>query len=536
MVGSWRISRKRAEELWLGLKFMAGLPLFLHRPVSEKNAIGTLRRRLVNRESLFMDMVRRNIYAGPSSPYLRLLRRAGCEAGDLEKLVREAGVEGALKALYRAGVYLTVNEFKGRCPVARGSVRFSVDPRFLQNPACSCRLGIRTSGSRSPGIHCPVSFAYIRSRSTNALLDLSARGGLRWRHAVWGIPGGSALIHLLEYSGCGANPVRWFSHVDPACCELDARYRRSAQALRWISLLAGRPLPRLQYATAGNPLKVLQWMTQVRRSGNVPHLLTYVSPAVQLCQAAEDAGTDISGAQLTLTGEPVTASRFDTVRRAGAVPTPRYGSAESGTIGYGCLRPEAPDEVHLLHDRVALIRTEEDDQRNGTPAGSLFVTTLLPTTPFILLNVSLGDQAVLKERDCGCPLQGLGWTRHLHAIRSYEKLTVGGMAFLDTDIAQIMDEVLPQRFGGGPTHYQLVEEENVDGRPHLRLLVHPAVGPVDSRDVAETFLRAISPGGGIEKIMGMVWRDAQLLKVERTPPFVTLTGKILHIHSDRKTF
>lgn len=536
MQGFRRISRKRAEELWLGLQFMAGLPLFLHRSVREKAAREALRRRLEQRQALFMDLVCRTVYAVPSSPYLHLLRRAGCEPGDLEKLVRQAGVEGALKVLCRNGIYLTVEEFKGRRPMVRGSARFSVDPHLFRNPACYSWLGIRTSGSRSRGIHCPVNFAYIRSRSTNALLDLSARGGLRWRHGVWGIPGGSALIHLLEYSGCGARPVRWFSHVDPASCELDARYRSSAQALRWISLLAGRPMPRLQHATAGNPVKILEWMTRVRRSGHVPHLLTYVSPAVQLCQAAEDAGADISGAQLTLTGEPVTAVRLDAIRRAGAAATPRYGSAESGTIGYGCLRPEAPDEVHLLHDRLALIQTEEDDRRSGTPTGSLLVTTLLPATPFILLNVSLGDQAVLMERDCGCSLQGCGWTTHLHAIRSYEKLTVGGMNFLDTEVARIMDEVLPQRFGGGPTHYQLVEEEDADGRSHLRLLVHPAVGPVDSGDVAETFLRAISPGSGIEKIMGTVWRDARLLTVQRTPPLATLTGKILHIHADRKTF
>ncbi|UCD96475.1 MAG: hypothetical protein JSV35_00005, partial [Candidatus Bathyarchaeota archaeon] len=137
---------------------------------------------------------------------------------------------------------------------------------------------------------------------------------------------------------------------------------------------------------------------------------------------------------------------------------------------------------------MALIQVEKGDQRNGTPAGSLLVTTLLPATPFMLLNVSLGDQAVLMERDCGCPLQGYGWKTHLHTIRSYEKLTVGGMNFLDAEIARIMDEVLPVRFGGGPTHYQLVEEEDADGRSHLRLLVHPEVGPVDSGDVAETFL------------------------------------------------
>jgi hypothetical protein len=52
----------------------------------------------------------------------------------------------------------------------------------------------------------------------------------------------------------------------------------------------------------------------------------------------------------------------------------------------------------------------------------------------------------------GVPGRG-GWTRHLHTVRSFEKLTVGGMNLLDLDLIGILDEMLPARFGGGPTHY-----------------------------------------------------------------------------------
>ena len=47
-----------------------------------------------------------------------------------------------------------------------------------------------------------------------------------------------------------------------------------------------------------------------------------------------------------------------------------------------------------------------------------------------MLNVSLGDQAVMVQHACGCPLQTLGWDTHLYTIRSYEKLTGGGMTSL----------------------------------------------------------------------------------------------------------
>src|SRR3990172_8887397 len=83
----------------------------------------------------------------------------------------------------------------------------------------------------------------------------------------------------------------------------------------------------------------------------------------------------------------------------------------------------------------------------------------------ILLNISMGDQAVVLRRQCGCPLEQLGWTTHLHTIRSHEMLTCGGISFLDTDVIRVIEEVLPARFGGAPTDYQLLEDEADDGRP-----------------------------------------------------------------------
>ena len=388
-----------------------------------------------------------------------------------------------------------------------------------------------SSGSRGPGTLVPIDLAYVAGRAVNALLDLTARGGVNWRHAVWGIPGGSALVHLLEFSGFGSRPVRWFSLVDPGLPGLHPRYRWSVLLVRWTSLLAGRPLPRLQHAAVHDAPKILRWVVDVIRAGESPHLFTYASAAVRICDAAREAGIELAGAQFTVTGEPVTQIRLDAVRRTGAEATPRYGSAESGTIGYGCLKAEAADEVHLLHDRLALVQAEEELEHQGIPAHALFVTTLEPTTPCILLNVSLGDQAVVNHRSCGCPLEAYGWTTHLHSVRSYEKLTVGGMSFLETDLVRILEETLPKRFGGGPTHYQLLEEENGRSLRSYRLLVHPAVGPIDPREVSRTFFDAVGPGTGIERIMGTVWRDADSLTVESSPPLATPSGKILHVHS-----
>ena len=122
------------------------------------------------------------------------------------------------------------------------------------------------------------------------------------------------------------------------------------------------------------------------------------------------------------------------------------------------LAPATPE--HLAQEALALSARVDVGR---VVLDSLLVTSLRATAPLVLLNVSLGDQAVVAARACGCPLEDLGWTTHLHTIRSYEKLTAGGMTFLDTDLVRVLEEVLPTRFGGGPTDYQLEEAPREPG-------------------------------------------------------------------------
>ena len=147
---------------------------------------------------------------------------------------------------------------------------------------------------------------------------------------------------------------------------------------------------------------------------------------------------------------------------------------EAGAIGEGCLDRDAPDDVHVLRDRLAVIQPGDD--AGPLPGAALLISSLRPVGPFMFLNVSLGDSAELSERKCGCPLESVGWTTHLRAIRSREKLTAWGMSLLDSDVVRVLEETLPARFGGGPTHYQLVEDADGAGAPRLRLLVHPGGG------------------------------------------------------------
>lgn len=59
-------------------------------------------------------------------------------------------------------------------------------------------------------------------------------------------------------------------------------------------------------------------MASVLAGGQVPHLHTFASAAVRVCQAARQAGIDLRGAAFTVTGEPLTATRLAEIRAAGA--------------------------------------------------------------------------------------------------------------------------------------------------------------------------------------------------------------------------
>jgi hypothetical protein len=510
-------------------RFLPRLPAFLRTPIGGAEAERILRRRLAERASDFLELVKRAIYAHTDSPYRALLRHTGCEYGDLEALVRRAGLEGALSALYEKGVFLTVAELKGRRPLVRGSLRIHVNPDRLRNPLSAHHIPGQSSGSRGIATALAIDLAFVRDVAADLSASLAARGAAASPLAYWDVPGGT-IRPLLVCAKAGNVPRRWFSPVDPASDELAPRYRWSVRALRWGSWLARVPLPAPEHVPVSDPLPVARWLRLALDAGQTPLLLTYSSPAVRLADAARTAGLDLSGARLLLYGEPVTAARLAAIRRTGADAHPLYIAMETWRLGEGCLAPQVADDAHLLSDLHALIQPGPGGGQLGLPTHALLITSLRATAPLLLLNVSLGDQAVMVERACGCPLERLGWHTHLHTIRSYEKLTAGGMTFLDADVVRILEEVLPEKFGGAPTHYQLIEDHADDGTPHVRLIIDPSVGSVDSAAVARVFLEAIGHGEGAERIMSAVWHDAGLLQVERRTPVATASGKILHLH------
>jgi hypothetical protein len=508
--------------------YFGSLALCLRRPVGLAEARAVLRRRLSNRSADFLLTVRRAVYEQPESPYLALLRQAGCELGDLAALVGHEGVEGALRALYRQGVYLTSAELKGRQPVMRGSVRLEASPARLRNPCLGGPTPLAFGRAGHAGAGGPTYLGMFQDLAVNARLYLNALGAERWTHAIWGSLGDTSLFNLLRYAGAGQPVARWLSMVDSSAPQLTPHDFWSPRLARWVSLAVGRPLPAPEYVPFGAAAELARWLAELVQRGETPHLHTLTSLAVELCQRASAAGLSLAGARLTVSGEPLTVARQAAIERSGAWAVGSYASGEAGRISDGCLAPDSPDDSHLYQDHHALVQLGPDEAGPELPSRALLLSSIRPTAPLILLNVSTGDQAEVGQRRCGCPLEALGWTTHLGTIRSFEKLTVVGTNFLDLDAIRLLEEELPSRFGGGPTDYQLVEQETDDtAQVRLRLLVHPRVGPLDQQAVSTTFLDGLARlnARAIEK-----WRQTEVIQVERRAPLATARGKVQHLY------
>lgn len=472
------------------------------------------------------------IDTGPaSSPYARLMSASGCTTDDARQLVLEEGVEGALTRLLDAGVYLTSDEFKGRMPVVRGSMSFTIDPAALRNPRSNVHGLAVTSGSRGIPTPVPIDLAAIEDHAVNTHLTLEAHGGRGWAHAHYGVPGGTAVTNPLEFAKGGTPPERWFTPIDTGTRGLHPRYRWGSRALWLGSRLAGVPLPGPTVAPLDAPEPIVNWMVDVLGQGRIPHLWTFASSAVLVCEAATAMGVDIAGARFTAGGEPTTPARRRAVEAVGGVMIPRMGATETDILSYACVDPDGADDMHFFDDRHALIQPDETNGAPPLPANAMILTSLLPSAPILLLNVCLGDQATLVRRECGCPMAATGWRYHVSQVRSYEKLTAGGITLLDSDVIRVLEEVLPNRFGGTPLDYQLLERLDMDsGHPVVELLVAPQLPNIVESELRDAFLAAVGGGTGGQHLMGLLWRHGNVVRVIRESPRRTASGKILHVH------
>jgi hypothetical protein len=190
--------------------------------------------------------------------------------------------------------------------------------------------------------------------------------------------------------------------------------------------------------------------------------------------------------------------------------------------------------VHFFRDYFALIQHARRVPGTELYVDAFLFTSLLPSAPKILLNVESDDYGIVETRDCGCPFQALGFSEHIRGVHSFQKLTGEGVTLVGSEMLKVLQEVLPNRFGGSSLDYQLVEEEDDQGFTRLILSVSPSVGPLDEQLVVETVHSALRKSSGAAEQAQAYWRQAGTLRVKREEPVWTSRGKLLPLHLARQ--
>jgi hypothetical protein len=505
-------------------RFAAGLPELLRRRISLADAERIVRERLARRSESFLEIARRAFY-GRSGPYRTLLELAGCEYVDLERAVRDHGLEGALERLRAEGVYVTFEEFKGRTPIVRQGREIQAGPHTFDNPFTHAHIHRYTGGSTGMAARVLIDLDRIwdehpMKKLADAAHGLSELPTLRWSAGFPSLGPAGMIASILE----GNVALRWFRPFTPAELRYGPRERLAWAYIFWAARRAGTPLPAPEHVPIDRADLIAVAVREMLDARGACLLRGKLSMLVKVATAAREAGIDLTGAIFRGGAEPPTPGKVGAIRACGARHVGGYAFAESGGAGTFCTRPIDENDVHLYEHSLALIQHPHELPEFGVTVNAFHFTSLLPTNPKLLLNVQSDDFGTIEERDCGCPLQELGLRRHLRHIRSFRKLTSDGMTLIGTDMARILEEVLPARFGGGPLDYQIVEEER-DGRTRLALHVHPRLVIADETAVHEAVLTALAEKGGAATLASATWRQAQSFEIRREPPRFSSGGK-----------
>ena len=484
---------------------------------------------LSEREGNFLGLVKGALFDNSASPYQPLLKYAGCEFGDIEKMVRGDGVEGALGALAKAGVYLTHDEFKGKAPVERtGRQLGMVDAAALSNPTFNGVIETSSSGSRSRGTITRRSLEYQRYREAQERVLMGEHEEARRRLIVMGaiLPSTGGLRRALNYGVRGNPPDRWFAVCGPL--RMSGHYRLLTRMMLAELRLLGIPAISPEFLPHNDFAPVARWIARRKQEGVQCILAAGVSRGLRVAAAARDESLDIAGTVFLLGGEALTDAKRAVIEGAGCEVHARYTISELGPIGMGC-RAMSGNCVHICTDTVAVISRRRIAPISGIEVDSLLFTTVLPYAATVMINVEMGDAGELGEATCDCSLKRIGFTRKLDKIYSYSKLTGQGTALMGSDILQIIEQKLPARFGGLPTDYQLVEMEGRK-QTEIELRVSPRVGVTSVEAVKECFLdevKRLYAGGSARR----VWIQTEGFRVVLGEPYQTGDrGKIHALH------
>lgn len=508
-------------------RMMRGCRDFLRTPKIADPA-AAIQDRLANRETGFLDLMRRVVFANPANPYHHLFRWAGCELGDLEASLRRDGLDSTLRQLHQAGVRLSHAEFKGRTPIERNGKTLQARTGDFVNPLVKAAFENMSSGSRSRGTITRPSVEYqIYREAQDALFMGQFLQPPRAIGAILPILPSSVWLHRALSCRRNGHPIeKWFT-ADGSWRE-SGHYKLLTHLLVAETRLLGTGIAGPTTLPHGDFGPVVQWILGQRAAGRAALISSPVSLGVRVAAAALDSGADIAGTLFLCGAEPLTAARRAVMERAGGIVYPRYGISEVGWVGCSCREMTTGSCVHVMRDSVAVISHRRLAPLSDIEVESLLVTTLLPAAAYVLVNVEMDDCGKLEEATCGCDFYKMGFTQQIRDIYSFGKLTGQGITLLGGDLLQVLESSLPQRFGGTPIDYQLVELDD-SSKAVVELRVHPRLGVRPEAEVREYFLAEIRRlwGGSLTYRQ---WSETDAVRVTFAEPYVSGGRKVNPLH------
>ncbi len=519
------------DNIKMFFRFVQGLREFTSHRITLDAAREIIERRMSEREQNFLRLVRRGIFGNPKSIYLALMKLAGCDYGDIEESVRRRGVEATLHMLREAGVYVSFEEFKGRTPLVRNGRRFKVSTSDFANPHLKKHYMAESGGTTGVGRRIPLELDHLGEQAPQLMLARAAHNCLDAPTAMWRgpIPDGTGLNNLLRALRHDRMPQKWFTAHLTGDSKPRLGYRMATQSLLISLRLLSVPVPRPEPIRLDQADIPARWAGKMLERHGACCIMTPVGRALRICIAAQELGIDLRGTVFQVGGEPVTPAKVRAIEETGARCYPIYAMFEMGQLALGCANPQCSDDMHWAIDCHALITHPHPVAGGAAMVDALNCTSLLPTAPLIMLNVEIDDYGVVEDRNCGCPLHELGYTRHVSRIASYSKVVSEGVTLIGSDVVRILEEVLPTRFGGGPIDYQLVEEEDQKGLTRVSLLVSNRVKLDDEEELKQVFMRSLTKGPESYKWARSIWNQGQTLQVCRREPFATSRGKHLSL-------
>ena len=262
-----------------------GLPEFFRERVTVARAQEEIKRALENRAENFLELARTQIYGRPASPYLRLLKTAGCEFSDLRVNVCRYGLERTLEQLAGEGVYFTSDEFKGKKEVLRKGQSFRVSPAEFKRRDSSPGFVVQSGGTSGQPVDSLVSLDWLAIGACSTGVFFFAHNLFAYSHAMYDaiLPGGGGINNLLMHARLGIRTDRWFARKVPTGSRLGALYHRLDTYLIVLSgkcFGPGFPMP--EFIDLGDVRRIVRWISEKKNDGKFCCITTPASNAVRI--------------------------------------------------------------------------------------------------------------------------------------------------------------------------------------------------------------------------------------------------------------